>query len=645
MACTAIIAGFFLVNGCIVKDSGSEAPPDQLFSMLREDFFIRYLLFNPTVSTYLGGDGYSSLLEDSNSRLRDFSKQGLDDELDYYETAQAVLAMISPDRLNMTNQVDYRLMRAQLSFLIREIGSLKLHEKAIEAYVLEAVNGIMFQLQQLEKLEGDLQGTETQWDRIIDRVKAVPQYLINAQANLVNGIQNGSIPDWRMIERDGLKGCDAAKSFLEGDLLDYGDKFMGDRDFAAEAMEELRQAAQAAAEAYTAFQNFLLSSYDTSGQVDRYAIGEEEYLYRITNNFGLTQSTAELYEYGAEQTALFEARIFERAEAISNKYSLGLDFSTYEKKLESTRQVMKYLQKDAPASDEELFALYRSITSAAVAYGREQELFDMPDEYEIDIVETPEVMRSSIWAAYVPAPPFKKGTVGQFLVTPTGDDPAQLAENSPSAITAVAVHEGFAGHDWHFKYMSNHADEISNIRWLPIGSIQDELAMWSDGIGAEAWAHYTEELFTEHPEGSEFGFYDDETVMSYLQQAVFRTARVRVDVGLHTGRMTYNEAVDYFCEHVYFYPNARLSADTDDEANAVYESADLEIYRYTKWPTQAITYNLGKKMVLDMREAYKNVMGDSYSERTFHESVMIQGTISPEFYQEAVLSQADEMED
>ena len=35
-----------------------------------------------------------------------------------------------------------------------------------------------------------------------------------------------------------------------------------------------------------------------------------------------------------------------------------------------------------------------------------------------------------------------------------------------TSVADTAVHEGFPGHDWHYKYMTAHAAEISNIRWF-----------------------------------------------------------------------------------------------------------------------------------------------------------------------------------
>lgn len=99
--------------------------------------------------------------------------------------------------------------------------------------------------------------------------------------------------------------------------------------------------------------------------------------------------------------------------------------------------------------------------------------------------------------------------------------------------------------------------------------------------------------------------------------------------------MTFEEARDYFAEHVHFYPGACATRDAD--ARATCEVADRAIYRYSKWPTQAITYNLGKNAIVDLREAYKKKMGTAYRPKNFHEKFMRMGTVPVSYFREMFL--------
>jgi uncharacterized protein (DUF885 family) len=64
------------------------------------------------------------------------------------------------------------------------------------------------------------------------------------------------------------------------------------------------------------------------------------------------------------------------------------------------------------------------------------------------------------------------------------------------------------------------------------------------------------------------------------------------------------------------------------------------MYRYSKWPTQAITYNLGKNAILELREAYRQRRGAAYTAKDFHERLMRMGTIPAGYIREYFLSQA-----
>ena len=188
--------------------------------------------------------------------------------------------------------------------------------------------------------------------------------------------------------------------------------------------------------------------------------------------------------------------------------------------------------------------------------------------------------------------------------------------------------------------MTEHANEISPVRWLTPGAVEDSSSMWADSMAMEGWGLYAEELMSEPAENRPYGFYTAGEYLYELQAQLLRAVRVRVDVGMHTGRMTYDEAVDYFTEHVSFYPRACARASTDPTARAICESANRAIYRYSKWPTQAITYNLGKNAIIELREAYRAKKGDAYSSKEFHERLMRMGSIPVGFFRDQFLAEA-----
>jgi uncharacterized protein (DUF885 family) len=615
--------------------SGSSAGTP--FAALRERYFLRTLELNPVVSTYLGGDGYSSALADVNGRLRDYRPEALDREAGFYHEIRNALAAIDRAGLSSTEQVDAGVLEAQVSFLLHQIQNRRYHERSVDTYVGEPFRGIDWQLQQMQAFPGELLGTEAEWRLALARLQAVPGYLEAAVANLREGRRRDNLPDRRMVRRDGVDGSAANVEYFQTTLPGIATKGIGTRPFAAATLSALRSASTAAAEAFHRFGRALGEILDLNETADRFAVGQAEYDWRLEHCLHVPRRSAELYRYGAEQVTLYEGKIFELAAGVARDAGLRLPFGTDAERRASVRAVMDHLSKDAPANDDELLRWYREVGERAVAYGREYNLFDIPTTYRLDVVPTPPVLRSTIDAAYYAAPPFKKAGVGRFYLTPTGNDPAALKLHNRASVADTAVHEGFPGHDWHFKYMTEHAREISNIRWLTPGAVEDSSSMWEDSMAAEGWALYSEELMSEPAPGRPHGFYTAAEHLYELQGQLLRAVRVRVDVGIHTGRMSFDQAIDYFAEHVAFHPGACARAKMDATARAICEQAGRAIYRYSKWPTQAITYNLGKNEILSLREAVRVREGDRFSARAFHERLMRMGTIPAGYFRSTFL--------
>ena len=617
-------------QGC--APAGPVAPPAPIpfpgtFQELRDRFFLYSLERNPVTSTYLGGDGYSPELTTANARLRDYRPASLASELTFYRSMKASIALILPTSLLLRDRADHQLMSAQLDFLIHQMQDLHYHQRALDTYVAEPFRGVDWQIQQMTDAGGGLLGGEADWQQVVNRTLAIPAYLEAAKVNLLAGKRGGIIPDRRMVQRDGINGSASNAEYFRTTLPALAARLIGSRPFAPVMLAQIGGAGIAAATAWQQFAAFLAQTYDANEATDRFALGEVEYQWRVRNVLRDPRTPAELYEYGAAQVALYTTKIIDAAKDFSREAKLGLPFFSEADSAASVRRVMEFLSKDAPKDDDQLFKWYRDAGARAVAYGREHKLFDIPATYRLDVVPTPPVLRSTIDAAYYPAPPFKKGGVGRFYLTPTGNDAAALRANNFASVADTAVHEGFPGHDWHFRYMNERAADISNVRWLTPGAVEDSSSMWGDSMALEGWGLYSEELMADAVANHPHGFYSTGEYLYELQGQLLRAVRIRVDVGLHTGRMTFDEAIDYFNAHVSFMPGARLRASTDPAARAANDGATRAIYRYSKWPTQAITYNLGKNAIIELREACRARSGTAFSPREFHERFMREGPI------------------
>jgi uncharacterized protein (DUF885 family) len=307
--------------------------------------------------------------------------------------------------------------------------------------------------------------------------------------------------------------------------------------------------------------------------------------------------------------------------------------------MQAVRDVMEELGKDYPKSDAEEVDWYKQAAVRLVDYARKTGIFDVPADYKLGVIETPPPLRASIdGAAYYPAPPFKNSGVGLFYVTTSGkNDPAQLKENNRAALADLSAHEGFPGHDWHYKIMTQFRNEIAGVRWLTPGAVEDSSAMWEDSVAAEGWAHYSEALMAEPQGGAPEGFYTPEERLYQLQGQLYRDLRVRIDTGLHTGRLSFDEAVDLFSQVVNFLPGKCSDANLSEAKTASCTGAQSAIFRYSKWPTQAITYHLGKAQIYALRTEASALLGDKFSPKEFHLLFMRQGTIPSGYFKDELL--------
>jgi uncharacterized protein (DUF885 family) len=67
------------------------------------------------------------------------------------------------------------------------------------------------------------------------------------------------------------------------------------------------------------------------------------------------------------------------------------------------------------------------------------------------------------------------------------------------------------------------------------------------------------------------------------------------------------------------------------------EQARRAVTRYSRWPTQAITYEMGKEQILALRARAQKELGEQYSAQRFHLEFMKQGTIPAGYFGDEML--------
>jgi uncharacterized protein (DUF885 family) len=650
-----LIALLMAAAACVQQQTQNTGPTpaaagsgDQAFKTAHDKYVVEFLRRNPTVNTYLGGAGLDPSLKDVDGRLRDYSAAALADEDRWLADSKKTFESVDAATLSPARRIDRDVALAQIAFLLRQHQQRRYQERAVDTYVSEPFRAIDWQLQGMTQTGEKTYGTPEEWRLVTSRVADIPRFLEVAQEQLTAGVKSGNTADWRMLQRDGLKSAgDTAKYFAE-ELPKTGQERLAAGEASDQMLTQLRQSSQAASDAYKKFAEFITQTFfePTTGDLtavkpkpqftaNRYAFGEEEYNWALKNNLRVDTTAAKLYEEAWPIVEDTRKQMIDLARQIGQKRGMTLP----EDGAQAVRAVFDELGKDYPKTDAEMVTWYKEAGVRLVDYARKTGVFDVPADYKLDVVETPPPLRASIdGAAYYPAPPFKQSGVGRFYVTTSGkDDPAVLKENNRAALADLSAHEGFPGHDWHYKVMTQFRNDIAGVRWLTPGAVEDSSSMWEDSMAAEGWALYSEALMAEPQTGAPEGFYTPEEHLYQLQGKLYRDLRVRIDTGIHTGRMTYDEAVDLFSEVKDFQPGKCADVNKTDSKRASCEGAEAAIFRYSKWPTQAITYRLGKDQIFALRSDASKQLGDKFSPKEFHLLFMRQGTIPAGYFRDELL--------
>lgn len=651
-ALSALLFGGCTQQSTSPTNQANQPSGDAAFKKVHDEYVVEFLRRNPTVNTYLGGAGLDPKLRDVDAALRDHSAAALQDEDRWLANTKQSLETDAADSLSPAQRINRDVALAQINFLLRQHQVRRYQERALDTYTDEPFRAVDWQLQGMTQTGDKTYGTPEEWNLLAKRVATVPTFLKVAQDQLTAGIAAKNTPDWRMLIRNGIDTSEANAKYFQETLPKLAEERVSGPQ-RNEMIKQIRLASEQASAAYRGLRDFVASTFfddatkkDVSAvkpefRTDRYALGEEEYNWAVKNNLRVNKTAAQLYDEAMPIVEATQKEMIDLARKIGEKHKMTLPADGPA----AVRAIFDELSKDYPKSDAEMVQWYNDAAFRLVDYARKTGIFDVPADYKLEVVETPPPLRASIdGAAYYPAPPFKNTGVGRFYVTTTDNDKAALQSNNRAALADLAAHEGFPGHDWHYKVMTQYRDQIAGVRWLTPGAVEDSSSMWEDSMAAEGWGLYAEALMAEPQPGAPEGFYTPEERLYQLQGKLYRDLRVRIDTGIHTNRMSYTEAADLFSEIVDFLPGkcSDTTLTQSDAKKASCSSAERAIFRYSKWPTQAITYRLGKDEIFALRKEANNLLGDRFSAKAFHLLFMKQGTIPSGYFREELIREIKE---
>ena len=507
-----------------------------------------YFRFNPTQGTSAGFHQYDTKLED-------YSKRALDEQARVLHRLEPEFAHLpaSPDRDLVLNKI-----RADLLSL-ESIRQWQTNPDVYSSGVTNSVFTIMSRnyAPQQERLKA-----------VIARERQMPPVFAAARENLAN-------PP-RIYVDIALEQLPGIVRFFEKDVPQAFDKVTD-----VKLLADFKTSNRAVIAELEKYATFLKQDLMPRAHGD-FRIGADRYAKKLAYEEMADIPLDRLLQIGYDDLRRNQEEFRRVAAHIDPK--------------RTPQQILAGMEKDHPPAGG-LLKSFRDVLGGLREYIVTHGIVDIPSPVMPIVEETPPFMRALTFASTDTPGPFEKIAKEAFfnITLPEAGWPKEKIEEHMEAfnrgtIISTAIHEAFPGHYVQFLWVQHAPSKVRKL----LGA----------NSNAEGWAHYCEQMMLD--EG--YGGGDPKLRLGQLQDALLRNARYIVGIEMHTGKMTFDEGVQFFIKEGY-------------QARA---NAERETKRGTSDPTYLV-YTLGKLEILKLRADYKKARGAQFRLKEFHDDFLKQG--------------------
>jgi uncharacterized protein (DUF885 family) len=489
------------------------------------------------------------------NRLTDYSLTAiLARRLKIKEVLGKVRAM-QTDNWSKDDRIDWLLFRSQLENIEFFNRVVNFEETDPQTYVNECSNGI-FSL-----LKKDYDTPRNRALAATARLKQMPFLIEQGKRALVKPVRLYS-----ELAIDSARSIDSL--FTDSLMTITGDLSAGDKAEFVKARDE-------ALAAVHGFADYLEKRLQ--GMVPFKPMGEENYNYLLKNIYLLPIDAKQVELLGQAELARYRA-----LESFLPDPSLA--------------DPNPARSKNIPANQDAFLRAYESRQAEMIEYLKNNKLVTLPSYLgRFEIRKLPEAFKPTSPGGFMNAPGVYDKDSSGFYFIPTYN-PASKNFYIRAAIEdprPILGHEGIPGHFLQLSIANHLNDEIRRQN--------------SDGFLIEGWALYGEEMLMRT------GLYPNNSPGQgqILRLSRYRAARIGVDVNLHTGKWTFDQAVNYFME----------AGGLDREA-ATGEAAGA-----AATPTQKITYMVGKWQIMRLLGKYRDKQGANFRLGQFHDELIKNGSL------------------
>jgi len=525
------------------------------FDKLVDHYFDEYYRYHPSQGTTDGFHQYDSQLEDYSLAAIAAETRSLEQLLAEFERfpADGLSAESAADRLMVISKIRSRLLGLE---------KIRVWEKNPDKYSSDLASsafGIMSR---------NFAPPEARLKSLVAREKQMPNALSQGRRNLRNPPR--VYTDVALEQLPGIIG------FFKNDVP-AAFHAVADQTL----LNEFHASNQAVIDALGEYQRFVKETLVPHSKGD-FRIGAENYSNKLLNDEMVDTPLDKLLEIGYRNLRQNQQAFRDTAAKIDPK--------------RTPQQIGEELDKDHPSGGA-LLQTFRDLLGGLRQFIVSRRIVTLPTLDPPIVEETPPFARALTTASMDSPGPFEQVAKEAFFNV-TLPEPGWTKEHAEDyleafhrgTIISTAVHEVYPGHYTQFLWMKSAPSKVRKL--IDANS------------NAEGWAHYTEQMMLD--EG--YGNGDLKLRLGQLQDALLRNARYIVGIEMHTGRMSMDQAVDFFVKEGY-----QKHAIGEEEAK---RGASDPTYLY---------YTLGKLEILKLREDYRKLRGAQFSLLEFHDKFLAQG--------------------
>ncbi len=554
------------------------------FSKLLDDFFTAYYKRRPVNATFVG-------MHELDHRLPDFSEASVTDTIDEMKSLLDRLEAQPEEGLTPAQSLDRKLAAGYLRTQLWEFQSDHFHRGNPCLYTGEAVFGV------ISLFLTDFAPVGERVDAAIDRMHAIPALLKQGQANVIKSPQA-----W--IEH-AIEECDGALNFFSHGI----DQLVVEHEIAD---RRFKAAALIASDAFKSFKDYL----------------ESELCQHATQNYGCGGEAFELMMRSGHFVELDLDAYVRYADGQITEAEAYLDAHAGDFGAASSVEALAQLANYHPTVDT-YYQRFGELWQACRKLSEEKKLVTWP-EFPIEYVPQPLWARKAApylyFLPYRSPAAFNRPAVHRYLVPPI--DAGMQVEKQEQMLRSVndsviksnhVIHHGSIGHhvqNW------NAYRSASRIGQMAATDCASRLAMFCAGTMAEGWAVYVGDLMTEA------GFLSPLEEYAEHQSRRRMSARAVVDIKLHRGEFTLEQAADYYQKR------GGMNADF----------AMREAIKNSMFPGAAMMYLFGSDRIKQFRKEMTAAMSDSFDLCQFHDTFLSYGSVPVELICEDMKRKLDDAE-